>query len=94
MANGRSDPIGKLKLEARYLPEPVKAWVTELVDGAWSHVLVNARSHLSSEYALIVKPYYQRSIDGPGYPFQVKLQLKQSGSYTVIGYGSGFTATH
>ena len=64
MANGRSDPIGKLKLEARYLPEPVKAWVTELVDGAWSHVLVNARSHLSSEYALIVKPYYQRSIDG------------------------------
>lgn len=64
MANGRSDPIGKLKVEARYLPEPVKTWVTKLVDRAWAHTLGNARAHLTSEYNLMVRPFYERSIEG------------------------------
>ncbi|MGB3620219.1 MAG: type VI secretion system membrane subunit TssM [Ketobacter sp.] len=64
MSNGRTDPIGKLKLEARHLPEPVKQWVESLANRAWSHTLGAARAHVTSEYNIMVKPFYERSIDG------------------------------
>lgn len=74
MVNGRGDPIGQLKLEARHLPEPVKSWVESLADRAWSHTLSAARSHVKSEYDLMVKPFYQRSIAGR-YPLDKQAEV-------------------
>lgn len=64
MSNGRSDAIGKLKVEARHLPDPVRLWVDALVDRAWGHVLGAARNHVVTEYEVMVWPFYERSIDG------------------------------
>ncbi|MEE2730532.1 MAG: type VI secretion system membrane subunit TssM [Pseudomonadota bacterium] len=64
MRNGRSDPIGRLKVEARHLPEPVKQWVETLTDRAWGHTLGAARSHIAAEYDASVRPFYNRSLSG------------------------------
>ncbi|MBA57497.1 MAG: type VI secretion system membrane subunit TssM [Pseudomonadales bacterium] len=64
MRNGRSDPIGRLKVEARHLPEPVKQWVESLTDRAWGHTLGAARSHIAAEYDAMVRPFYNRSLAG------------------------------
>ena len=64
MQNGRSDPIGRLKVEARHLPEPVKQWVQSLTDRAWGHTLGAARGHIAAEYDVMVRPFYQRSLAG------------------------------
>lgn len=62
MSNGQSDAIGKLKMEARYLPEPVKSWVLELAQRSWTHTLANGRGYLLGEYSRQVRPFYERSI--------------------------------
>ena len=64
MANGRSDPIGKLKVEARHLPDPVKQWVETLVDRSWGHVLGAAHQQIETEYESQVRPFYERSLAG------------------------------
>jgi len=64
MSNGRSDPIGRLKVEARHLPEPVKQWVESLTDRAWGHTLGAARGHIAAEYDVMVRPFYNRSLAG------------------------------
>lgn len=69
MANGRADAIGKLKVEARHLPDPLRQWVDMLVDRAWGHVLGAARSHVVTEYEVMVWPFYERSIKGR-YPLE------------------------
>lgn len=74
MKNGRSDPIGRLKVEARHLPEPVKQWVEALTDRAWSHTLGAARSHIAAEYDATVRPFYGRSLAGR-YPLDKQSQV-------------------
>ena len=75
MQNGRSDPIGRLKLEARHLPPPVQRWVTALTDRAWSHTLGAARSHLAREYDASVRAFYERSLAGR-YPLDKSAQVE------------------
>jgi type VI secretion system protein ImpL len=75
MQNGRSDPIGRLKVEARHLPEPVKQWVEALTDRAWGHTMGAARSHIAAEYDASVRPFYQRSLAGR-YPLDKTAQVE------------------
>lgn len=75
MANGRSDPIGNLKIEARHLPQPVQQWINSLVDRAWGHVLGGAGSQMAAEYQNQVVPFYERSLEGR-YPFRKDAQVE------------------
>ncbi len=75
MQNGRSDPIGRLKVEARHLPEPVKQWVQALTDRAWGHTLGAARAHIAAEYDGMVRPFYQRSLAGR-YPLDKQAEVE------------------
>src|SRR5690606_33508773 len=54
MENGRADIIGRLKVEARHLPEPVRQWVDSLVDRSWGHVLGLTRAFVANEYDVMV----------------------------------------
>lgn len=69
MENGRADIIGRLKVEARHLPEPVRQWVDSLVDRSWGHVLGLTRAFVANEYDVMVWPFYERSIANR-YPLQ------------------------
>lgn len=64
MHNGRTDPIGKLKIEARHLPDPVRHWIETLTERAWSHTLAASREHIATEYRTMVLPFYKRSVAG------------------------------
>jgi len=75
MQNGRSDPIGRLKIEARHLPEPVKQWVESVTDRAWGHTLGAVRGYIAAEYDASVKPFYQRSLAGR-YPLDKAAQVE------------------
>lgn len=62
MKQSSSDPIGRLLIESRQYPQPVKRWVSSLLDQSWSLVLGEAKQLIVSEYQLSVKPFYDASL--------------------------------
>ncbi|OUS31429.1 hypothetical protein A9Q99_02320 [Gammaproteobacteria bacterium 45_16_T64] len=62
MKQSSGDPIGRLLIESRQYPQPVKRWVTSLLDQSWGLVLGQAKQLIVSEYQLSVKPFYDTSL--------------------------------
>ena len=44
MKQATNDPLGRMAIESRKLPQPVKRWVTSLLDQSWSTGVRSRRS--------------------------------------------------
>ncbi len=85
MKQTTNDPLGRMAIESRKLPQPVKRWVTSLLDQSWQLVLVQAKQLIVSEYRLSVKPFYNASLKSR-YP----LSKRADAEVTLDDFGEFF----
>ncbi|PCJ44642.1 MAG: type VI secretion system membrane subunit TssM [Moraxellaceae bacterium] len=62
MKQSAGDPLGRLIIQSRRYPQPVKRWLTSLLDQSWGLILGQAKQSIVGEYRLSVKPFYDASL--------------------------------
>lgn len=72
---GTLDPLGNLRLAGQHLPEPVRSWVGDFCDQAWSLMLAETRRHIAAAFEAELMPFYRAHLAGR-YPFETRASLE------------------
>lgn len=62
MSGGGGDAIGRLRLKAARLQEPVKSWVLGIAENSWRVVLNRAHGHINSIWEADIVPNFNRGL--------------------------------
>lgn len=56
------DPINELRVQAKQSPEPLQAWLYDLMDRCWDVVLLGAKKHVNEVWNLSILESYSKNL--------------------------------
>ncbi|MDH5326815.1 MAG: type VI secretion system membrane subunit TssM [Gammaproteobacteria bacterium] len=62
MSGGSGDAIGRLRLKASRLEEPVRSWMLSIADHSWRVVLNSAHAHINNIWEADIVPNFNRGL--------------------------------